>query len=345
MRSFATADKRHELLRIARKLRQGWSIRSPEQGLHVFRPFPVPPAGPIGRRAQSAGLRRQVEYALGRLGLHGPRLAWFSVPIAAPLLGRLGEKASVLFYQDRYHEFSHVNAALLRTRLHELARGCDATIATAELLADDLRALGAAPIVIRHGVESRRFASEYPVPDDLHSLERPLVGCVGLIDDHLDLEAVVAVADALERGTVVLVGAANMSTQPLRHPRIALLGRRPYQAIPAYVQAFDCCLVPFARTRLTEAVNPIKLREYLAAGRPVVATPLDEIRAYADVVGLATTPEEWAAEVRDALTSEADTPAARRRRHERVAEETWDTVSIEVEAVLDRIMTAGDFPG
>ena len=91
-----------------------------------------------------------------------------------------------------------------------------------------------------------------------------------------------AIAGSLQHGTLVLVGGLNTDPAPLAHPRIRLLGRRDYADMPAYVQAFDACLVPFARTRLTAGVNPIKLREYLAAGRPTVATELPETVPYAD---------------------------------------------------------------
>jgi glycosyltransferase involved in cell wall biosynthesis len=152
-------------------------------------------------------------------------------------------------------------------------------------------------------------------------------------------EAVVAVADRLERGTVVLVGDASTDLAPLRHPRIRLLGRRPADSMPAYVAAYDCCLIPFIQDRLTEAVNPIKLREYLGAGRPVVATPLPEVAAYADVVELAGTTEEFAAAVTRVIQDpEADTDEARARRRDRVAGETWDRAAEQVAEVLDPLL-------
>ena len=167
-------------------------------------------------------------------------------------------------------------------------------MASAGPLADDLRALGAEPVIVRHGVDVSAFSGNPSPPEDVASLERPLVGYVGRVGDHMWTEAVVAVADRLERGTVVLIGDASTDLSPLRHPRIRLLGLRPPTSMPAYFAAFDCCLIPFIQDRLTEAVNPIKLREYLAAGRPVVATPLPEVAAYGDVVALAGTPEEFA---------------------------------------------------
>jgi glycosyltransferase involved in cell wall biosynthesis len=337
MRSVALGrGDRHELRRVMRKVRQGWSLRTVEPGLHVLRPMPLPPAGRLGRAVQLAALRAQIGFALRRLGLGGPRLAWFSLPVVAPLLGRLGERADVLYYQDRYEHFSHVDAELLRAQLGHLAEACDASIATASHLADDLRALGADPVIVRHGVEVERFAQRPGPPADLVALERPLVGCVGLIDDHMDLGALRALADGLDGGTLVLVGDANIALNELRHPRIVLLGRRPYADMPAYVHAFDCCIVPFAAGPLTEAVNPIKLREYLAAGRPVVSAPMPEVERYAEGVRFAATGAEWVAQVRAAIADDA--PGAQAARRALVEEETWDRAAAAVEAVLDRVM-------
>ena len=108
--------------------------------------------------------------------------------------------------------------------------------------------------------------------------------------------------------------------------------------MPAYVNGFDTCIVPFAAGPLTEAVNPIKLREYLAAGRPVVSTDMPEVRRYAPTVRLASTPEEWVTEVRASLAPDQDTEERRRARYELVAGETWDAAAAAVEAELERIL-------
>src|SRR4029078_392343 len=126
---------------------------------------------------------------------------------------------------------------------------------------------GAEPVVVRHGVDLARFERRPEVPADIASLERPLVGYVGRIKDYLWVDVVRAVADRLDQGTVVLVGDTSIDLSALSHPRIELLGHRPADTMPAYIGSFDCCLIPFVMDDLTEAVNPIKLREYLAAGR------------------------------------------------------------------------------
>jgi glycosyltransferase involved in cell wall biosynthesis len=333
MRSVTSGDP-HEWRRVLEKLKARAQLRTVRQGLHVLRPLPIPPAGRLGRRAQLANLRREVLRACVRLRLSEPRIAWFSLPGAAPLRGTLGEKASVFYYQDRYDQFSYVDGERLRRQVDELARGCDLVIASAEPLAEDLRRSGAEALVVGHGVDIERFAGSPLLPHDLVGLERPIVGYVGLLDDYLYIEAIIDVADRLDHGTVVLVGAANIDVRALRHPRIVLLGRRPYDAIPGYLAAFDTCLVPFRDNELTRGVNPIKLREYLAAGRPVVSSPLPEVLPYADVVELADRGEEFFPAVQRTLAPGYDTPARREARRRRVAGESWDSRAQAIERLM-----------
>jgi glycosyltransferase involved in cell wall biosynthesis len=252
----------------------------------------------------------------------------------APLRGRMGDRASILYYQDRYHAFSHVDAERLQRNLAELAHGCDASVCTSASLAEDLRRAGADPLVVPHGVDVEQFSRDGEPPSDLDHLERPLIGCVGLIDEYVSFASLRAVADRLDRGTVVLVGPANTDTAPLNHPRIVLLGARPYETMPAYMSAFACCLIPFERTSLTAGVDPIKLREYLAAGRPVVASALPAIMPYGDVVKLVQDPDQFADAVISTLKEGNDSPEARRRRRERVVGETWDSVAALIREVL-----------
>jgi glycosyltransferase involved in cell wall biosynthesis len=310
-------------------------LQTVEPHLHVLNPLPVPPAGRVGRWLRLASLRLQIRLALRRLGLRGERVVWFSLPSVAPLVGRLGERGTLFFYQDRYHEFPNVDRVQLEADIGTLARHCDVSVASAAALAEDLRALGADPVVVSHGVDIERFAGQPDAPDDLAPHERPLVGYVGRIGDHMWMEAVAAAADRLERGTVVLVGDTSADTSPLDHPRIVLLGQRPPDSMPAYIGAFDCCLIPFIIDPLTEAVNPIKLREYLAAGRPVVSTAMPEVVPYGDVVALAEDPAAFAEAVERVLADpESDTDEARARRRARVADESWDAAAARIEQLL-----------
>jgi glycosyltransferase involved in cell wall biosynthesis len=329
-------DLRNALSRLAARP----VMRTVADGLHVLRPLPIPPAGRLGRSLQMTVVRRNIESACRKLGLHGPRVVWFSLPNARTLRTRLHERGSVFYYQDRYDAFTGVDAEQLRADVAELARSCDATLATSEELADDLTALGANPLLVPHGVDVDHFRiSAGPPPQDLEGLDHPLVGYVGLLDDYISFDHLVAVADALESGTLVLVGRANTDVDRLvRHPKIRWLGQRPYDTIPLYLQAFSCCLVPFAQNRLTTGVNPIKLREYLAAGRPTVATAMPEVMPYADVVTIADEPQKFAQAVLQTLSPGADDDASRERRRARVAGESWDNVAAVITPVLERVL-------
>jgi glycosyltransferase involved in cell wall biosynthesis len=329
---------RTELRRVVAKLRASSGVRCVQERLYVLRPLPIPPAGRAGRALQLHVLERQVTQSVRRLGLGPPVVTWFSIPVAAPLRGRLGDTASVLYYQDRYDEFSHVDQAYLRSCLRSLAEECDVAIASADELAADLRSLGASPVVVSHGVEVDRFARAAPVPAQLDGFERPLIGCVGLVDDHLDMAAIRAVADA-QRGTVVLVGSINTDVTSLQHPRIRFVERRPYAEMPAFMQAFDVCLVPFTRNRLTAAVNPIKLREYLAAGRPTVASALPEVEPYVDVVELVADGGDWAAAVARAVADDGESRRSERRR--RVTGESWDVAFRRIEDLVMPLVEPG----
>ncbi len=326
MRSLAAVD-RGEVGRAWRKVRAGSRLRSPEPHLHVLSAPPIPPAGRLGEAVLLTALRAQIAFARRRLRLSGATITWFSIPTAAPLRSRLGDRGSLFYYQDRYDEFTGVRPQRLLELTSQLARGCEVSIATSAELADDLRAFGATPELVPHGVDAERFAGNPDPPSDLSDLERPLVGYVGILDDYLALDAIRAVAERLEQGTVVLVGAANADVSVLDHPRIVRLGFRPYAEIPAYLAAFACCICPFQISRLTTAVNPIKLREYLAAGRPVVSTPLPAVLEYRDVVEVASGRDEFAGAVIRALQSGQDTAESRERRRARVRGESWDAVA------------------
>jgi len=103
-------------------------------------------------------------------------------------------------------------------------------------------------------------------------------------------------------------------------PNMHFLGRRPYADLPAYCKAFDVGLIPFKVNRLTEAVNPIKLREYLAAGLPVVSSPMPEVKLYSHLIEVVDTPDEFVRAVDAALASEPDAYASR---NAAMALETW----------------------
>ena len=180
---------------------------------------------------------------------------------------------------------------------------------------------GAVPEAVPTGVSSAVPA----VPEDMADLQRPIVGFVGGISDWVDVGLMADVAEAMPEVNFVLIGPALTDVGALESlDNVRLLGPKPYTSLPEYVKGFDVCLIPFKINKLTESVNPIKMFEYLAAGKPVVSTPLPEVAAFSEVVTLADGVEETVNAIMKALEPGAQSEASIRRRQQVAKENSWD---------------------
>jgi glycosyltransferase involved in cell wall biosynthesis len=206
-----------------------------------------------------------------------------------------------------------------------LLREADRVIVTSTPLASLARTGGARdPLVIGNGVEAARFADAAPalLPGDPAA---PAVGYVGSLHSWFDLPLVRSLAGAVPEARVILVGPAPPSMEAeLRTAERAVrnlhwLGPRPYEEVPGLVRAFRVGLIPFRRTPLTEAVNPVKLYEYAAAGVPCVTTRFtDEVDGWREAARVADDKEAFVNEVRGALRAPVDPESLRSfaRRHD-----------------------------
>jgi glycosyltransferase involved in cell wall biosynthesis len=199
----------------------------------------------------------------------------------------------------------------------------DLVIATSEKLFEDKSAIHPRVRLVRHGVDAEAFRDgRGTAPAALATFARPVFGATGLVDARIDAAMVARLASAMPEATFAFIGPRQLPAGPLdRLANVRFLPPVPYADVPATVHAFDVAILPYVETRLTERINPLKLREYLAAGVPVVATPLPEASRFADVIELARTPEEWVAALRRAAAEGRTRSEARRAR---VAGETWD---------------------
>jgi glycosyltransferase involved in cell wall biosynthesis len=211
----------------------------------------------------------------------------------------------------------------------ELCRSADLVLASAEDLVERCRRYRADVHYVPHGVEHAHFAAALepgPLPDDLAGTPAPRVGFFGLLHEWVDLELIGRLADRLP-WSFVLIGAANQDLSALlARPNVFHLGRKPYAELPGYCRGFAAAIVPFKVSELTLSVNPIKLREYAAAGLPVVATDLPEIRRCADIAACVTGLDAWEDALRRAV-EQGSSPEERRAQSERVRSEDWGAVA------------------
>ncbi len=177
----------------------------------------------------------------------------------------------------------------------------------------------ATPIFIDHGVDYDRFeqAGDDPAsePEDVRPIARPRAGFIGGIDaSTFDPALFVEVARSLPSVQFVMVGACSLPEEWCELDNVHLLGQRDYAQVAAYMAACDVLLMPWNRSEWIRACNPVKLKEYLATGRPVVSTSFPELDHYDGLVRIADGAAAFADAIREALSS----PTTRRRACDRV---------------------------
>lgn len=176
------------------------------------------------------------------------------------------------------------------------------------------------------------------VPERIRDLPRPRIGFLGALFSYLDYDLLAETARAFPEGTLVLVGPVTDYAGVARvagESNVVLIGSQPQEKVPDFVSAFDVCLCPFRSGPIRRAVNPLKIYEYLALGRPVVSTPLESLMSdpIAPQIRFAEGAPAFVEAVRAAL--DCDTPEEQRARREAVRPYTWEVLGERVEGVLE----------
>lgn len=326
MRTPRVGEGRMFLRRVARKLRSlgRGLVREAAPGLAVYSPLAAPGGGGGGlsRRLLAAQVRR----AARRVGIRRP-LLWVACPPGVEVLEQLRPQAVVYQRTDRYEAFTGVDPQRIAAFDRRLKQRADLTLFCSRALfeAEANDCLRAA--YVEHGVDYDRFAragaGEGGEPADMAPLPRPRVGFIGGIDAHtFDPELFRQVAAAVSEATFVLVGACSLPADWLEGlDNVVALGQRPYEDVAAYMAACDVLIMPWNRSEWIQACNPVKLKEYLAVGRPIVSTPFRELEAYSGLVRVAQDAADFAKQVREALADEGFGPEPGRAF---VQKRTWD---------------------
>ena len=177
-----------------------------------------------------------------------------------------------------------------------------------------------------------RAAAEGPLPTDLARIPPPIIGYHGALANWVDWDLVGSVAAANPDLSFVFVGPLFTGNERLPSgPNLHYLGHRDYRLLPNYLRGFDAGIIPFRVSPMTKACNPIKLWEYLAAGKPVVSTALPEVSQYREV-SVASGPDEFGAQLRLALIDNDPTAVAVRQGLART--NCWDARALQVHRVL-----------
>jgi len=302
-------------------------IRQVEANIFVMDPPVLPlPGVAMAERLNRTILAAWLRHLSRRLELDRP-LLWTFLPNIRWLLGRLNERGVIYHCVDEYSEFSGVPKELIVRMEQDLVRRADLVFTSAEKLCTERREVNPRTHFIPHGVDvshfSRALDQSTRVPPEIAALPKPVIGFFGLLADWVDLDMIGALARARPQWSFVLVGKIQIDLQPVRNLKnVHIVGQQPYSDLPRYCRGFDVGLIPFRMNELTLCVNPLKLREYLAAGLPVVSTPLPEVVRYQGVVHIAVTKEGFLQEIEAALNERS--VEQDRRRVEMMRHEGWE---------------------
>ncbi|HET9481059.1 MAG TPA: glycosyltransferase, partial [Candidatus Polarisedimenticolia bacterium] len=338
---------RADLGRLASKLRRGFGgCREVEPNLFVLNPLVVPlPGIAAADRLNAAILAGTLGRASRRLSFNHPIL-WSFLPTVGRLLGRLDEGMVIYHCVDEYAEFSGVPKQELIRMERDLVRRADLVLTSSEQLCEERRPLNPNTHFIRHGVDVKHFVQALDaktiIPEELLRLPRPIIGFIGLLADWVDLELIREIARARPAWSFALIGRSSTDLAAVRGlANVHLLGQKPFSALPAYCRGIDVGIIPFRINRLTLRANPLKLREYLAAGLPVVSTPMPEVARLASLVRLAEGPAAFINAIESTLEEDARDQTARRRRALTMTAEGWEARVEEISRlIIDRAEAA-----
>jgi glycosyltransferase involved in cell wall biosynthesis len=267
----------------------------------------------VRRAMRAAGIRRAI--------------LWFVVPHPAFMIDVLDHELSVYYCIDDYAAHPGVDVQLIQSCDTKLTREADRVFVAPPALVAGKQAINPSTSFSPHGVDVALFARAQDegtaIPQAAAGLPRPVIGYFGLIAAWTDTELVEWLALQRPQWTFLLVGHAKVDVDALdRLPNVVLAGAQPYESLPGWARAFDVAIIPYRQNRQVQNANPLKLREYLATGKPVVSVPTPEIDRFAEVVRLAPDRQGFLAAIEAALQD--DSAAQRDARMASVREMSWD---------------------
>ncbi len=336
----APSASRRDLSRIVEKLKAAASpVREVEPNLFVLSPLAIPAYGiPAMRQVNRMLLALQVKRAMRALGFRDV-INWVFNPAAAVVAGALGEQMLIYYCVDEYTAFTGVPTESLIALERDLLRKAQLVIVSADRLLQSKRRENPRAVLVRHGVDYTHFSKalrpETRVPDEIARLPRPIIGYFGLMAaDWIDVELMVKVAKHFSGGSLVLLGKVTTDVSALSAlPNVHLLGRKPYADLPAYSKGFDVAILPFPISEVTLNANPLKVREYLAAGLPVVSTAIPEV----EVLGMCRIGRDHAGFIAEIEAALAD-PGPKPERSALVENESWEA---RVETIRGHVAALG----
>jgi UDP-galactopyranose mutase len=309
--------------------------------------FVVVPHIPVLANGDAFGyLRSLLNSLLGEQGITN-YISWYYTPQMLPWSRDLKPSAIVYDCMDELSAFKFAPRELLRNE-SELLSIADLVFTGGQSLYEAKRDRHPRVFAFPSSIDKEHFAQARSItdePEDQTSIPHPRLGFCGVIDERLDTELLAKAAELRPEWHFVLVGpVVKIAEEDLpRAENIHYLGGKNYADLPKYLAGWDVAIMPFAMNESTRFISPTKTPEYLAAGKPVVSTPVrDVVRPYGErgLVEIASTAEEFvAAANRILLVGNSDYWLSRVDAF--LAQMSWDRTFNEMKSLIDKQVVAG----
>jgi teichuronic acid biosynthesis glycosyltransferase TuaH len=287
----------------------------------------------LGRKLNDISLAKQVKRALASLRWSATHL-WINQHEAASLLDAEIAAKSIYDITDDWTKFSgnQTHLDLVQRQDKKLCVESDQVIVCSVQLFEDKRNLVRSNRLhlIPNGVHIEHYQAVTDQSKPLHPVtqnwKKPVYGYTGTIHgDRVDVELVCRIAKANPKGTIAMVGPNLLEADDRltlsKFSNIIFTGAKPYADLPDIMRAFDVCMVPHVVTSFTESLNPIKLWEYLAAGKPIVSMNVAGLRDFPNLVHVSYSHEGFLRNLASALT---ELPSCASARQAAVQQHSWD---------------------
>jgi len=298
-------------------------LRKVREDLYVLTP---PMLLPLSSQIELFARVNQIVFSLlvkrwvAKLGFKNIILWIYDPFLGNRLLNINSKKISLYGCVDEQSAKPRVKKSVVQKMEQELLKKVDMVFVTAKGLLPLKKKVNDNTFFVPNGVDFELFSkacySDLECPSDLINLHKPILGFIGGIFEWIDLNLIKFVAETNPRWSIVLIGPVrrNMSLSWIKsHSNVFFLGRKDMSVLPTYLKYIDVCLSPFKVNTLTKTVNPLKVYEYLAAGKPVVSTDMPELYHLDDVVYIAKSYDEFVRKIKLALIENDCTKTARRQ--------------------------------
>ena len=269
-----------------------------------------------------------------------PYILWIGTPTASFILDIFNPKLIVYHAVDRYSEFSFVDREKIRLYEKKIAEKADVILCTSDAIRNDLIKYNRFTYTITHAVEFEHFHSAFIenfIPEDISDIPKPIIGYFGGLSERVNFALIKKIAIRYPHANIVLIGKIITDINYLKkYLNIHILGPKDYKKLPYYLKYFDVCLIPYYVNELMMGVDPIKLREYLCLGQPIVSVNLPEVKKLNHVVYIGEDEEDLIFQVGKALNEK--NANLREKRIQIARQSDWSNKMDEISTILDRIV-------